>query len=151
VQAVVAALVVAGFLVFGADPMAVMFTWNSTIGAFCILLLLTASSWAALAFFGTGKGGAESIWVRQIVPFAGGIVGVFAVVFMASSLGALLGTPPGSARPWLVAAPIGVFALTGLTVGIWLRHTRPGVYRQIGYGVPDPQTVQDQDLEDVEV
>jgi amino acid transporter len=151
VQAVVAVLVVAGFLVSGADPMAVMFTWNSTIGAFSILLLLTASSWAALAFFGNGKGGAESIWVRQIFPFAGGILGVLAVVFMASSLGALLGTAPGSARPWLVGAPIGVFALIGLAVGLWLRHTRPGVYRQIGYGVPDPQTVLDQDLEDVEV
>ena len=151
VQAVVAALVLAGFLLAGADPMAVMFTWNSTIGAFCILLLLTASSWAALAFFGTGKGGTESIWVRQIVPFTGGILGVLAVVFMASSLGALLGTPPSSARPWLVAAPIGGAVLVALAGGVWLRHARPGVYRQIGHGVPDPQTVLDQDLEDVEV
>jgi amino acid transporter len=53
VQAVVALLVVVGFLLSGADPMT-MFIWLSTVGAVCVLLLLTLASWSALLFFDKG-------------------------------------------------------------------------------------------------
>ncbi|MBM2623432.1 APC family permease [Actinoplanes sp. LDG1-06] len=150
-QAITAAVVLVGFLLAGADPMAVVFPWLSTIGAFCILLLLTAANWSAFQFFDRGLGRAESVWVRRVFPFAGGILGVLAVVFMASSLGALLGTRPGSGRPWLVAAPIVVAVLAAWAFGSWLRQARPEIYAGVGRGVPDPATVLDDDLEDIEV
>ncbi|RAK42936.1 hypothetical protein B0I29_10166 [Actinoplanes lutulentus] len=151
VQSVTAALVLGLFTIAGADPMGTIFPWLSTIGAFCVLLLLTAASWSALHFFDQGLGGSESVWVRQVCPFAGGILGILVLIFMASSLGTLLGTAPGSGRPWLVAAPIGVAVLTAAGVGWWLRRARPDVYEGIGRGVPDGRTVQDPALGDVEV
>jgi amino acid transporter len=151
VQSATAAIALTVFLAAGADPMGTVFTWLSTIGAFCILLLLTASAWSARAFFDAGRGRRESVWVRQVFPFTGGILGVLAVVFMASNLSALLGTPPGSARPWLVAVPIGGAVVLAVGVGVWLRRVRPDVYAGIGRGVPDPATVLDDDLADIEV
>lgn len=151
VQAITALVVLAGFVLSGADPLRVMFTWLSTIGAFCILLLLTAANWSAFSFFDKGLGAAESAWIRRVFPFAGGILGVLAVVFMASSLSALLGTAPGSKLPWLVTVPIAAFAVPAGVSGWWLRRYRPAVYADLGNGVPDPAQVLDDDLEDIEV
>ena len=151
VQAITSAVVLIVFGACGADPMLTMFPWLSTIGAFAILPLLTASSWSARSFFEKGLGDRESLWVRQVLPFAGGILGVLGVVFMASSLDKLLGTAPGSRLPWLVAAPIGVFAAAGLVRGSWLRHARLDVYAKIGRGVPDPATALEDDLAVIEV
>jgi amino acid transporter len=151
VQAVTVAIVLPAFLAAGADPIKVVFPWLSTIGAFCILILLTAANWSAFNYFDRGLGGAEPVWLRRIFPFLGGIIGVLAVVFMASSLSALLGTPPGSTRPWLVAVPIGAFVLIALGRGAWLQHARPEVYDGVGRGVPDPKKVLDDDLEGIEV
>jgi amino acid transporter len=150
VQAVVALLVVVGFLLSGADPMT-MFIWLSTVGAVCVLLLLTAASWSALPFFDKGMGGNEPGWLRQTVPFIGGILGVLVVVFMMSSLGTLLGTPPGSARPWLIAVPIAVVVAAAAGTGGWLRRTRRDVYDGISYGVPDPALVRDDRLTVIEL
>ncbi len=150
-QSLVAAVVVAVFAVAGADPMTAMFVWLSTIGAVCILLLLTASSLAARAFFAAGGGARESVWVRQVIPSVGGVVGVLVLVFMVSNLSSLLGTAPGSKRPWLVVAVVLAAALIGLARGGWLRRGAPEVYRQLGRGTPDPLTVQDQRLSELAV
>jgi hypothetical protein len=86
-----------------------------------------------------------------MVPFTGGILGVLAVVFMMSSLGALLGTPPGSAMPWLIAVPIAVVVAAAAGTGGWLRRTRRDVYDGISYGVPDPALVRDDRLTVIEL
>jgi len=151
VQSVIAALVVGVFALLGADPMAVMFTWLSTIGAVCILLLLVGSSLAALAFFAAGRGAGESALVRRVFPTLGGVTGALTVVFMISNLGSLLGTPPGSRLPWLVPALVVVTALAGLAWGRRLRLTRPDTYALVGKGTPNALTVQDQRLATLEV
>jgi amino acid transporter len=150
-QSLVAAVVVGSFVVAGADPMITMFVWLSTIGAVCILLLLTASSLAARAYFASGGGARESALVRQVVPTVGGVVGVLVLVFMASNLSSLLGTPPGSSRPWLVVVLVAAAMMIGLAWGGWLRHARPQVYEQLGRGTPDPLTVLDQRLSELAV
>jgi amino acid transporter len=146
VQSLLAAGVVAGFAVAGADPMTSMFVWLSTIGAVCVLLLLTVSSLAARAFFAAGRGARESVLIRLVFPVLGAVVGVLVLVFMLSSLSSLLGTAPGSASPWLVVAVVVVAVLIGLARGGWLRRARPQVYERLGCGTPNPLTVQDQRL-----
>ncbi|NUT37659.1 MAG: APC family permease [Hamadaea sp.] len=150
-QTVVAAVVVGVFVVLGADPMTVMFTWLSTIGAVCVLVLLVGSSLAALAFFAAGRGAGESALVRRVFPTLGGVSGALTVVFMISNLGSLLGTPPGSVLPWLVPALVVGAAMAGLGWGAHLRRTRPEVYAQVGRGTPNALTVQDQRLATLEV
>jgi amino acid transporter len=136
VQAVLAVLVVAGFLIGGADPMT-MFTWLSAIGAVCVVLLLTAACWSAGTFFERGLGGDEPARLRQLAPFAGGVAGLLTAIFMSSNLSTLLATDPGSRLPWLVPAVIAGTALAAVTGGAWLRRRRPDVYAGISHGVPD--------------
>lgn len=150
-QTVVAAVVVGVFVLLGADPMAVMFTWLSTIGAVCVLVLLVSSSLAALSFFAAGRGAGESALVRRVFPTLGGVTGALTIVFMISNLGSLLGTPPGSQLPWLVPGLVVVTALAGLAWGRRLRTNRPEIYAQLGNGTPNALTVQDQRLATLEV
>jgi amino acid transporter len=145
VQATVAAVVLVVCAVAGFAPMNA-FVWLSAVGAFCVLLLLVAASGSARSFFAKGRGTSESVWQRQAGPFLGTVFGVIALVFMASNLDKLLGTPDGSSLPWLVAAPVGSAILAGAGAGVWLRRARPQVYAGIGYGAPDPQLVRDQRL-----
>ena len=151
VQSVVAAVVVGAFALAGADPMTSMFVWLSTVGAVCILVLLTASSVAARAWFAAGGGARESVWIRQVLPAVGAVVGFLVAVFMLSNLGSLLGTPPGSVLPLLVPVLVVGAGLVGLARGQWLRRVRPQVYEGIGRGTPNPLTVQDQRLSDLAV
>jgi amino acid transporter len=151
VQAVTSAVVLTTMALAGADPMLTIFPWLSTIGAVCVLALLTATSWSAFTFFEKGLGGSENVFVRRVCPVAGGTFGVLALFFMAGSIGTLLGTEPGSSLPWLVAVVIGAGAATAILVGLYLRRTRPHVYRSIGRGIPDGRTVLDPALEDIEV
>ena len=113
-QSTVAALVVGAFAVAKANPMDTMFVWLSTIGAVCVLVLLTASTWAARSFFAAGGGARESGLIREVIPSVGGVVGVLVLVFMVSNLSSLLGTPPGSHLPWLVV----VLVATAMTIGL---------------------------------
>jgi amino acid transporter len=151
VQSVIAAVTVAVFVILGADPMTVMFTWLSTIGAVCILVLLVSSSLAALAFFSAGRGAGESGMVRRVFPTLGGVTGALTVVFMISNLSSLLGTPPGSRWPWLVPLLTIAAALAGAAWGRYLRSARPRAYAEIGRGTPNALTVQDQRLAALEV
>lgn len=150
-QSLVAAATVGAFLAAGADPMNTMFVWLSTIGAFCVLVLLTASSMSARAFFASGRGAQESIWVRQVIPSAGSVVGVLVLLFMSSNLASLLGTPPGSLLMWLVPAGVVLALGIGWLWGFWLRVARPQTYANLGKGTPNPLTVQDQRLSDLAV
>lgn len=145
VQAVVAAIVLAVCAGAGFAPMSA-FVWLSAVGAFCVLLLLVASSASARAFFARGRGTNESLWKRQAGPFGGAVLGFIALVLMASNLDKLLGTAKGSVLPWLVAVPVGAAVLGGAVAGAWLRRARPHVYAGIGHGAPDPKLVQDHRL-----
>jgi amino acid transporter len=151
VQSVVAAVTIGAFLAAGADPMGTMFVWLSTVGAFSVLVLLTVSAMAARAFFASGRGAHESIWVRQVIPSAGSVIGVLVLLFMSSNLASLLGTPPGSLLKWLVPAGVAGVLGIGWLWGLWLRQARPQIYAQLGKGTPNPLTVQDQRLSDLAV
>jgi amino acid transporter len=151
VQAVLAGITLIVMTAAGMRPETI-FTWLSTIGALCVLILLTASSWSALNFFKRGLGrGASNPLTQRVLPFIGGICGLIGLGFTGSSLGGLLGAAPGSPLPWLVAVPIGGFALIGLSVGAWLKTARPQVYDLLGLGTPKPELVLDNDLANIRI
>jgi amino acid transporter len=151
VQSVFSAAMLTVFMAAGADPMAVMFTWLSAIGAVCVLSLLIASSLAARLWFAAGGGSQDGAFARLVAPVAGAVLGVLILAMTLANLTALLGTPPGSRWPWLVPVLIAAAVLAGLSWGGLLKVTRPAVWQQIGKGTPDPITVADHRLADVEV
>ncbi|MDI1462976.1 APC family permease [Catellatospora sp. KI3] len=151
VQSVVAAVVVTAFVLVGADPMAIMFTWLSTIGGMSVLVLLVLSALSARAYFARGGGSRESVLVRTVAPTLGAVTGFLVIVFMLSNLGALLGVSEGSRWPWIIPVLIAGAGVIGLAWGGGMRRSRPGVYQQIGRGTPNPLTVGDHRLEPLEL
>ena len=151
VQSAVAAVVLGAFMLERADPMTVMFTWLSTIGALAVLVLLVLASLSSRAFFVRGGGRHESVWVRQVAPVLGSVLGTLLIAMMLANLSSLLGTRPGAPALWLVPGLIAGAGLAGLSWGVLLHHTRPATWRGIGYGTPDPLTVVDDRLSMLQV
>ncbi|GAA1381262.1 APC family permease [Catellatospora chokoriensis] len=137
-QTALAGAVLAGFAILGADPLTVMFTWLSTLGAVMLLALLVAASWAALRFFSSGQGANDSVWVRRIAPVCGSVLGALLIAMMLSNLGSLLGLPPGSRRWLIIPALVAATAAAGLVWGVVVRLTRPSSVAQVGRIVADP-------------
>jgi amino acid transporter len=140
IQTALAALVLAAFTAAGADPLAGMFTWLSTLGAVMLLTLLVAGSWAALRFHASGQGGADSVWVRRIAPVCGSALGAVLITMMLSNLGSLLGLPPGSRRWLAIPALVAATTAVGLIWAIVVRLTKPASIAQVGRIVADPVT-----------
>ena len=142
-QSVIAAVVVGGFAASGADPVAVMFTWLSSVGAIGLLCLLLAASMAAMAAPSAVRGPQAGVWEWRIAPALGVAGGLVLLAVMVGNAGSLLGAVPGSWYPLLLPAIIAVFAAAG---GLWaahLRRARPEVFAGIGRGTPKTNAVPD--------
>jgi amino acid transporter len=154
-QSVIAAIVVMVFVVVGADPVAILFTWLATLAAVGVLCLLVTSCLAAVRFFARqrrlGARLGESVWIRIVGPLAGFAVGLVVLAVTTVNLHALLGLKPGSAATALIPAIVALFAIAGLGWALWLRRKHPEVYRGVGAGKPHPLAVLDARLADVEV
>jgi amino acid transporter len=151
IQSAVAAIVVAVFAILGADPMAVLFTWLSTIGALAILGLLVVSSVSVYRFFHAGQGANESWFVRVAAPATGAVAGGIVLLFMVGNLASLLQLPPASPLRWLAPVLVAGCAGAGLAWGGWLRRRRREVYDAMGTGTPEPIAVLDQRLAALDV
>ncbi|PZG19188.1 amino acid permease [Micromonospora craterilacus] len=142
-QTTVAAVVVGAFALGGADPVAAMFTWLSTLGAMGLLCLLLAASAAAMTAPAAVRGRRPGLWEWRLAPALGVFGGSAVLAAMIGNVGSLLGAAPGSPYPYLLPAIIVAAAVTG---GLWaghLRSTRPDVYAGIGRGTPTTHAVPD--------
>jgi len=151
VQSAIAATVVAAFVLAGADPVTMLFTWLSTVGAIGVLAVLVAASWAALRYFRAGGGTNEGAWTRRIAPALGVLAGVAVLGTMVGNVESLLGVPPRSALTFVLPGIVVVAAIVGLCWGLSLRKRRPEIYEGIGRGRPHPLAVMDHRLAQVEV
>ncbi len=150
-QSAVALVVIMAFLVAGADPFKVIFTWLATLAALGVMMLMFGTSLAAIGFFHRGGGSGENVWQRVWAPSLGAVA--LAVIFLVTvvNLNSLLGTAPGSATTWI---PLGVLVLAtgiGLVWAAVIRSRRPEVYRNIGAGEPEPLAVLEHALADIRV
>jgi amino acid transporter len=150
-QSAVAALTISIFAVTGADPMSTMFVWLSTIGAVCILLLLTVTSLAAVVWFHRGGGTHESAVVRQVLPGAGVMVGGTTLLVTLTHLSALLGAPPGSLLPWLVVVVVLLAVVAGLVWARILRFRSGDAFVAVGRHIPDTVMTRDPRLADIQL
>jgi amino acid transporter len=150
-QSGIAAMVLVVAMLAGADPMAVIFTWLSTIASVGILALLIATAVASLAWFGQGSAPRASAWTRYVAPATGAVLGLLLISMMLVNLSSLLQTPPGSRLPLLVPVILVAAAMIGFGWGAALRAGRPEVWRGIGAGSPTALTVKDDRLSQVKV
>ncbi|HEV2781126.1 MAG TPA: GNAT family N-acetyltransferase [Actinophytocola sp.] len=117
----------------GADPVVQLFFIGTNIGAFGVLVLMTATSFAVIAYF-QRRTDVESEWRRTLAPALAGVLLLVALAVVLANFHALLGVPPDDPRGWVVPAHFAAVAVAGLLWGWFLRIQRPAVYRTIGLG-----------------
>jgi amino acid transporter len=148
-QSALALVVVLGVAIAGISPIA-MFTWLSAVAALGILLLLLATTMAALRFFSI-DGHNEGVGTRRLAPIVGGLLGLAVLVVTVINLNSLLGAEEGSWLPWILPIVVLVVGGVGLVWGLMLRSRQPGTYAGIGHGQPDPLATPDQRLAELEL
>src|SRR5690625_5754143 len=82
----------------------------------------------------------ESRWRLRIAPLAAIVVLALVLAAAIVNFKDLLGTPPGSALPWLVPTLYVVIGLAGVLWGLVLSRSRPQVYSSIGGGTGCAET-----------
>jgi amino acid transporter len=146
------ALVVVGlFVLLGADPIKVLFTWLSAAGAVGILLMLVLISAGSIRYYRRGGGTNEGLMVTTVLPSLGVIAGTGILLVMVGNLSSLLGIAGNS--PLQAIIPVAVLAtvLAGVIWAALLRTRRAPVLAEVGKGRPEPLRVLDQRLKDVDV
>jgi len=102
-------------------------------GGFGILVLLTLTSVAVIAYFARNRH-QENLWRRLIAPALAGVLLAGIVMLALRHYAILLGVPPGDPAAWALPASYGAAAVTGLAWALILKTRRPGVYAAIGLG-----------------
>lgn len=138
------------FAAIGADPIAAMFIWLSTLAALGVLLLMIGGSTAVIGFYRTRHGQVPR-WQRLIAPAAGGVTLTIILLITVANLGSLLGEASASSLQWLLPTIIILAAAGGAAWGLHLRYDQPGVYAAIGRGQPKPLAVLDRVLSKLEL
>lgn len=129
--ATTAAIVLAGFAIpaaAGVDPL-VIYASTAGFGGFCLLLLMTATSAAVIAFFHTA-GHTANPFQATIAPLLsfGGLVTI--LYLAARNMGAVIG---GSETAGNVALAIAAgIILSGAALALYYRSARPEIYSRIG-------------------
>jgi amino acid transporter len=121
------------FALGGWPPMTDLFFWGGTTGGFGILLLLTATSVAVIAFFAPDPRG-ETTWRRLTAPALAAVLLAGLIVLALLHYDTLLGVTPGSPAAWALPASYAAAAAAGLGWAAVLRARRPGIYDTIGLG-----------------
>lgn len=132
-QSVIGLIVIVIYAATTMDPLVQLFFYGGTSGGLGVLMLITITALGVLRFFVQNRI-TESMWRHRIAPVAA--IAVLALVLAAAIVNFkdLLGTPPGSALPWLVPTLYVAIGLAGVAWGLFLSRSRPRVYANIGAG-----------------
>jgi amino acid transporter len=132
-QSVTGLAVIAWYALTGQNPMTRLFFWLGTTGGYGILILLTVTSIAIVAFFARDPRG-ENAWRRLIAPGTAAVLLGGIVVLATLHYATLLGVPPGSRIAWVLPASYLAIAVIGEVWAVVLKDRRPDIYDAIGLG-----------------
>jgi amino acid permease len=121
------------YAIAGWDPLVQLFYWGSTTGGLGVLLLITATSIAVIAYFARNPHG-ENLWHRRIAPLIATVILLFVSYLAVSNLATLFGVEPGTGPAKVVPIAFLLIFAAGTAWGLILRRTRPAVYQGIGRG-----------------
>ncbi|MEV7006469.1 APC family permease [Streptosporangium sp. NPDC051022] len=132
-QSTLGLAVIVFYAVMGLDPLVQLFFWAGAIGGFGVLLLVTTTSIAVVAFFARNPSG-ENAWRRVIAPVLAALALLVIVVLAVINFDVLLGVPAGDPLTRIMPGSVVVVALLGTLWGAFLRVRRPEVHELIGRG-----------------
>lgn len=129
VQTAVAATILLLFILAGADPYAVVFSWMSALAVIGILAVQALVSVAIILFFrrnATGYG----VWTTMVAP-AAALIGLVGSLLLVTSNLSLLS---GSESLIVASFPYAMIAvgLAGAAFAVWISKTRPEHYASLG-------------------
>ncbi|WP_427016077.1 APC family permease [Pseudarthrobacter sp. P1] len=147
-QTAIAVVVTIGFAIAGSGsdlaelyPVLTLFTWLTNTGAMGLVLLMAVVSLSVIGFF-RRRGHAASLWARAIAPALGFALLGAVFVLIVANFNVLLGQTESSAATFVLPALIVVPGVAGVLWGLWLRRSRPEIYRAIGHGEEGPLHLQ---------
>jgi amino acid transporter len=134
-QTVLTGAALGAAILAGVDAPGVLARRLTALGGLGILVLLLATSLAALLHLNrVPNAKAPTAWARFIAP-ALSTVSLGVLCYLAfRNLPALLSIRPSDNLIWIVPATLGAVALIGLLHAAMLRATRPTIYAGIGHG-----------------
>ncbi|MGC5332839.1 APC family permease [Micromonospora sp. DT62] len=132
-QSVIAVAVLAGYAAAGADPIVHLFFWITVTGGLGVLILMTVTSAAVVAFFARTPHH-EGLWRTAIAPLAAAGALAAILVVTIQEFDVLLGVAATSPLRWWFPAAYGIAAVVGTVWAVTLRATRPDVFTAIGLG-----------------
>jgi amino acid transporter len=133
VQSLFGLVVIVLYAAFERDPVVELFFWAGTGGGFGVMVLVTVTSLAVLAFFVRNPHG-ENVWRRLVTPALALIALCVVVFFAVKDFYALLSVTPDHPLRWIVPALYPAVAILGILWALILRLSRPDVYATIGLG-----------------
>lgn len=136
-QTVLAGVALAGYVITDADPIVHLFFWLTSLGALGVLILMTLTSVAVVAFFAR-TAHHDGVWRTKVAPALAALALGAILVVTVKQFDTLLGVEPTSALRWLFPAGYAVAALAGLAWALALRAWRPDAYQAIGLGANTP-------------
>ena len=128
-QTALAALVVGGFAVTGADPYFQLLIWVNTPGVLGVVVLLAAVAVAVPVYFRRTPHN-EGPWRTIIAPLLAVLGTGGALYLMLTKITLLTNASPAANAVMVCAVP--AMILVGFGVAWWLRRNRPEVYRRFG-------------------
>jgi amino acid transporter len=132
-QTALAVAVLAGYVLADADPIVHLFFWLTSMGALGVLILMTVTSVAVVAFF-TRTVHSDGWWRTTVAPSLSALALGTILVITVRQFDALLGVAPTNPLRWLFPASYLAAAILGAAWALTLRATRPDVYQAIGLG-----------------
>jgi amino acid transporter len=133
IQSAVGVAVIAIYALLDLDPLVELFFYAGTTGGFGVMVLITITSIAVIAFFARDRL-KENHWRTSIAPVLAAIALIVVVVLALANYDTLLGVASDDLKRWIFP---GIFLVVG-GLGVWwatfLKNTRPEVYETIGKG-----------------
>jgi amino acid transporter len=133
IQSAIGLAVIVIYAIAGWDPILYLFFTFGVTGGFGVLVLITLTSIAVVAFFAREPSG-ENAWRRMIAPTLAAILLVITVIFAVVEYDFLLGLPDPEPLRWILPASYVVLFLLGVWWARYLRSSRPETYEMIGRG-----------------
>jgi amino acid transporter len=133
VQSIIGLAVIILYAAFNLDPVVQLMFWVGTGGGFGVLLLLTVTSIAVIAFFMRTPND-ENLWRRFLAPLLSTLALAVVVYWAVDGFHNLLGVAPNHPLRWIIPALYPAVAVLGIVWALILRATKPEVYASIGLG-----------------
>jgi amino acid transporter len=133
VQSVIGLVVIVYYAAADLDPVVQLFFYGGASGALGVIVLITTSSFAVVAFFSRNPSG-ESVWRRATAPILASIALTVVVVVAIANFDIVLGVEPDNNVRWIVPIAYCVAIVLGFLYGLFLKSSRPDVYASIGLG-----------------